>query len=128
MYNKSTVIPGLALFLAIISFPLWNNALGGKTRHAPDPKLPADMKQCVESKEYMRDYHMQLVDRWRDEVVREAKRETIAVAGVKYHKSLSGTCMKCHSSKKDFCDQCHNYLGVAPYCWDCHTFPKENTK
>ncbi|HDP79226.1 MAG TPA: cytochrome C [Spirochaetes bacterium] len=128
MYNKSTVIPGLFLFLAIVSFPLWNNALGGKPRHSPDPKLPTDMKQCVESKEYMRDYHMQLVDRWRDEVVREAKRETISIAGVHYHKSLSGTCMKCHSSKKDFCDQCHDYLGVAPYCWDCHTFPKEKTK
>jgi hypothetical protein len=34
--------------------------------------------------------------------------------------------MECHSNKTKFCDQCHNYMGVAPYCWDCHIAPKEN--
>ncbi len=43
-----------------------------------------------------------------------------------YYKSLQVTCMDCHSNKSKFCDQCHDYLGVAPYCWDCHVEPKEN--
>jgi len=43
-----------------------------------------------------------------------------------YYKSLQVTCMDCHSNKSKFCDQCHDYLGVAPYCWECHVEPKEN--
>lgn len=128
MYDKTKVIPGIIIFLGVISFPLWNSAISGKSGSVPDPKLPKDYKECVKTREYMRDYHMKLVDTWRDEVVREGKREPVTVAGAHYNKSLTGTCMKCHASKKNFCDQCHNYLGIAPYCWDCHTFPKETEK
>jgi hypothetical protein len=41
--------------------------------------------------------------------------------------SLVGTCMRCHSNKSQFCDACHNYLAVSPYCWECHIEPKEKT-
>jgi hypothetical protein len=34
--------------------------------------------------------------------------------------------MDCHSNKSKFCDQCHNYVDVDPFCWDCHIEPKEN--
>jgi len=34
--------------------------------------------------------------------------------------------MDCHNNKTKFCDQCHNYAGVSPYCWECHIEPKEN--
>ena len=37
--------------------------------------------------------------------------------------SLTNTCLGCHSNKAQFCDQCHNYLEVTPYCWDCHVDP-----
>jgi hypothetical protein len=41
--------------------------------------------------------------------------------------SLSNTCLDCHSNKAEFCDRCHNYASVSPYCWDCHIDnPKEN--
>jgi hypothetical protein len=46
--------------------------------------------------------------------------------GKVYYKSLQVTCMDCHSNKSKFCDQCHNYMGITPYCWDCHIEPKEN--
>ena len=26
----------------------------------------------------------------------------------------------CHANKAEFCDRCHNYAAVKPYCWDCH--------
>jgi hypothetical protein len=32
--------------------------------------------------------------------------------------------MKCHDNKEEFCDKCHLYAGVTPYCWDCHIDPK----
>ena len=43
----------------------------------------------------------------------------------RYEMSLQNTCMECHTSKKEFCDQCHDYMAVAPFCWDCHVAPKE---
>jgi hypothetical protein len=39
--------------------------------------------------------------------------------------SLQNGCMQCHSNKKKFCDECHNYLSVKPFCWDCHIQPAE---
>jgi cytochrome c oxidase subunit 2 len=38
--------------------------------------------------------------------------------------SLQNTCMHCHSNKQKFCDECHTYVAVKPYCWDCHIAPK----
>ena len=35
------------------------------------------------------------------------------------------TCMVATAKDKarTFCDKCHNYTGVKPYCWDCHVEP-----
>ncbi|MGD8893899.1 MAG: menaquinol oxidoreductase, partial [Desulfobacterales bacterium] len=35
------------------------------------------------------------------------------------------TCLDCHEEKAEFCDKCHNYASVSPYCWECHIDPKE---
>ena len=35
------------------------------------------------------------------------------------------SCLGCHEDKTKFCDKCHTYASVNPYCWDCHTNPKE---
>ena len=49
-----------------------------------------------------------------------------AADGKNYNMSLQNECMKCHSNKTQFCDQCHNYTGqVEPFCWNCHIAPKE---
>ena len=46
--------------------------------------------------------------------------------GKTYNMSLSNTCMDCHDNKAEFCDRCHDYASVRPYCWDCHIEnPKE---
>jgi hypothetical protein len=61
-------------------------------------------------------------------VVREGRRDYVStLSGTTYDMSLSRTCMDCHSNKADFCDRCHDYLAVNPYCWDCHVEPKETT-
>jgi hypothetical protein len=26
-------------------------------------------------------------------------------------------------SKKQFCEECHTYASVKPYCWECHVVP-----
>ena len=74
--------------------------------------------------------HMKLLNDWRTEVVRYGKRMYVASDGKTYEMSLQNECMKCHSNKSQFCDQCHNYAGLQkdsdPYCWNCHIAPKEN--
>ena len=69
--------------------------------------------------------HMNLLNEWRDLAVREGQRDHVAEDGKTYDMSLTRTCLDCHQSKKKFCDQCHDYLGVKPYCWNCHVNPED---
>ncbi|MBU4261980.1 MAG: sulfate reduction electron transfer complex DsrMKJOP subunit DsrJ [Proteobacteria bacterium] len=124
MYNKGTIIPGLIIFVGLMLFAvLWDG--GGKVE-APKPEKPVGYKECVKPLQYMKESHMELLNVWRDEVLREGKREPIEVGGVMYEKSLQNGCMHCHTSKKKFCDTCHEYASVYPYCWDCHVAPQED--
>jgi len=59
-------------------------------------------------------------------VVRKGIRQYESSTGNVYDMSLQNTCMECHSNKSKFCDQCHTYTAVAPFCWECHIQPEEN--
>ncbi len=134
IYNGKPIIIGLVIFIGLVTFPLWYNM--GKAAPAPQPKLDTPViqqmvqKQCVLPTTEMRTNHMQLLNTWRTDVVRNGNRLYTAADGKKYNMSLQNECMKCHSNKTQFCDQCHNYAGlqadVTPYCWTCHIAPKEN--
>lgn len=123
MYDTGKIISGIIIFLAIFTLPLWWQM--GKAAPVPKPQLPTKEKHCIESKEYMRTSHMQLLDTWRNNVVRDAGRIYVGLNGKKYNMSLNNDCMACHKDKAKFCDKCHNYLGVDPYCWDCHMAPQQ---
>lgn len=128
MKNKGLIITGLVVVLIIALTPLWWNLFAGSSDAAPEPKLSDKAKEkqfCVESKDFMKKEHMQLLDEWREDVVRHAKRTYINSKGEEYDMSLTNTCLDCHSNKSEFCDACHNYTSVRPYCWDCHN-TKEN--
>jgi hypothetical protein len=157
MYDGGKIIVGLIIGLGLLLFPFYYDA--GKAAKAPEPELTAkakEAKECVAPTQYMRAWHMQLLDDWRHTVVRDGERyydtkrkpwkerldkrvleywrrfvakekegEKEFKGGKAYYKSLQVTCMDCHSNKSKFCDQCHDYMGVSPYCWDCHIEPKE---
>ena len=126
MNDKGKIIVGLIIFVAVFTFPFWYNH--GSATEPPEPKLTDKAKKaehCVEDTTYMRTEHMQILDEWRDTVVREGKRLYVNESGKEYMASLSNTCVDCHSNKEEFCDKCHNYASVNPYCWDCHTYPEE---
>jgi hypothetical protein len=126
MYNKGLVVTGLVIFVLFFTSPFLIGLV--KSGPAPEPELSPKAKlakQCVETKEYMVESHMQMLNDWRDEAIRKGKRMYVATNGKEYAVSLQNTCMECHSNKSKFCDQCHNYAGVDPYCWECHIEPKE---
>ncbi len=126
MYNKEIIGAGLVIFVILFTFPFWYNL--GKAAPAPELQLTDKAKtekSCIQSKAYMKAEHMQLLNVWRDTVVRDAKRAYVSASGKEFDMSLSNTCMDCHSNKAEFCDRCHNYASVSPYCWDCHVYPEE---
>jgi len=138
LYDGGKILIGLLVFVALATFPFFLNF--GTVNAKPEPKTDTPeilkyqqehngKKECVESKEWMRGEHMQLLNQWRDSVVRDYNRGYISTANHnRFDMSLQNGCMKCHSSKKKFCDECHNYMAVKPYCWDCHIAPKEDEK
>jgi len=126
MYDAGKILPGMALFLAVVLAPIWYNVGSGQAAAGPDIVKPVSEKECVEPAQYMRDNHMQLLIRWRDDAVRDGKRTYVASDGRSYEESLTGTCLRCHSNKGEFCDRCHDYSNVQPSCWGCHTSPEES--
>jgi len=134
LYDVGKIFIGILVFAAIAAFPFYYNI--GRVNAKPEPKFdtPAiqewekqyGKKECVESKEFMRAEHMQLLNNWRDSVVRQDNRGYLSDTSHKrFNMSLQNGCMNCHSNKKKFCDECHTYMSVTPYCWDCHIPPKE---
>lgn len=124
MRDRGPIIAGLVVSLLLITFPVWFNLIAGEPPGPPELRLPPEGGRCVEDTDTMRTEHMQLLMDWRDEVVRSNDRIYTASDGRRYDKSLSRTCMSCHADKGEFCDRCHNYVAVVPYCWDCHVEPK----
>jgi hypothetical protein len=129
LYNGGKIIAGIVVFLIVATFPFWYGR--GKAVSPPDLKLdtPAIQrlkeKLCVEPAPFMRSNHMKLLGAWRDGAVREGIRSYIAADGRVFQVSLTGTCLECHSNKKQFCDRCHDYSGAKPACWSCHIIPEE---
>ncbi|THB75119.1 MAG: menaquinol oxidoreductase [Desulfobacteraceae bacterium] len=129
--SKNMIISGLVIFVIAVLSPFWAQAVFGDKHVVPKPELvgkAATAKKCVLDKYDMRANHMSLLDEWRDSVVRDADRRYDAVNGHSFGMSLStgeDSCLGCHEDKAKFCDSCHVYTSVNPYCWECHTNPKE---
>ena len=132
MYDAKKIFIGLIIFLALLTFPFWY----GKGRAVPALQLKIDTpeiarleeKKCLEPTAYMRASHMELIDSWREAVVRDGQRYYVTSSGKKVSMSLSQNCLGCHSNKEQFCDTCHSYAGVKPNCWSCHIVPKETKR
>lgn len=129
MHDSAKIIIGLLIFIVLVASPFYYSSDTAATM--PEPSLDTPIinmlstKKCVESREYMRSNHMQLLDEWRDIVVRDGERTYFTQDGRPFLISLQNTCLKCHSNKEAFCDRCHTYTNVKPYCWDCHIATKE---
>jgi hypothetical protein len=124
IYDGGKIIPGLIVFLGLVCLPILYNMSNGAAEAKPELVKPAGMSACIEDSEYMRRAHMDLLVDWRETVVRTGERIYTSTSGEKWVMSLSGTCLDCHENKQEFCNRCHDYMGVKPYCWDCHIEPQ----
>lgn len=153
MYDTSKIIPGLAVFVGIVTFPFWYSARQAAARPAPNLDTPAIQqlaeKRCVEPAPQMRASHMDLLQAWRDQAVRSGIRIYVATDGRQYEISLQNTCLRCHSGgdpragssqeggaqnatpsrwrEPQFCTTCHSYAGVTTDCWSCHIGDQEGS-
>ena len=127
MYDAGKVIIGILVFVALLLFPIWYNVAKGSAAGQPELAKPVKGTTCVLETEYMRSTHMDLLNEWRDLVVRDGERDFSDQHGTVHEMSLNRTCLDCHADKAAFCDRCHDYMGVKPYCWDCHVVPGEVT-
>lgn len=150
MYKGGKIIASLIIFVGLFTIPFFYNM--GKVNAGPDVNLntpaiqalaPAD-QQCVESPEFMRANHMQLLNQWREASVRNGQTEYVNSNGKYFEISLQDTCLKCHTTEAEkaaktegnpaanaspqFCASCHDYSAVKPLCWNCHFDPKEAVK
>ncbi len=130
MYDIAKIILGIIIFLAIATSPFWFNQATGQAEYMPDPVIYSKnipgQEACVMPVDFMRSSHMDLLNEWRQTVVRDGNRIFISPDGKEYRMSLTNTCMTCHPNKSEFCDKCHNFMAVTePDCWNCHVQPKE---
>jgi len=125
MHNAGKILIGVLIFFVLVTIPVWNSSASGKADYVPQPVTP-DESQCIETGEWMTLHHMDLLNNWRQHVVREGETIYHSVTDVTkkdWTMSLTETCLGCHTSKADFCDQCHSYADVEPECWSCHNVP-----
>lgn len=80
----------------------------------PDLQKPKGDK-CVQDTAWMRRNHMDFLKKQRNVAVRE---------GIRVKDNSLLNCQTCHTSREQFCDKCHGYVGVQPDCFDCHNYPK----
>ncbi|MDR0434094.1 MAG: sulfate reduction electron transfer complex DsrMKJOP subunit DsrJ [Gracilibacteraceae bacterium] len=124
MYKGGRIIAFLLVFCLLATAPFWLSI--GRAEGAPLLSLDTPVisqlaePRCVEDAAYMRAEHMRLLNEWRDQAVREGRLEYINSGGEIFTLSLDESCLQCHSNRAEFCDACHNYAAVDPYCWDCH--------
>jgi hypothetical protein len=102
---------------------------GAADGRVPMPELTkAQGEACVESTDVIRRDHMDLLKGQRDQTMR---------LGIRDGKHSLKGCIECHAAPdpkaegartiEGFCTQCHDYVGVKPDCWSCHT-PKAEGK
>ncbi len=117
MHDAGKILLGLGVFAALVTAPAWYSRGKGEP---PELQRPATAKQCIEPTAFMRARHMELLDGWRDAVVRRGEKVYVASDGQRHEMSLTGTCLRCHEEPDKFCNKCHAYAGVEAFCWDCH--------
>jgi cytochrome c1 len=125
MYDSGKIIPGLLIFVLLITFPIWyNNLSNAKPVESPAPPDKAMLTgfTFANGKEHpsaaeMRAKHMEVLQSFH-----AAADPAKMAAAQKGEKMQTMSCVMCHGSKEQFCDSCHANISEkkVPDCWNCH--------
>jgi len=99
-------------FIFIALFPFLLQGL----QKPQEPELVIPSGKCVRPLEFMRKNHMDMLKSAREKAIRKGERGSFTLTN----------CMKCHINRDEFCDRCHNFVGVKPLCFKCHYY--QNTE
>ena len=91
MGDKGKILFGLAVFVILVTYPFWSRlaAAGEPEGGRPELELPANETDCIEETSFMTANHMDLLNQWRDGLVRDGNPEYTAADGKTYLKSLT---------------------------------------
>lgn len=115
----------MSIFFGVISVVTLALALVANARAEGLAPTPPKGKggQCIQSVEYMRRHHMEMLKHQRNETMRQ---------GLRDGKASLKQCVDCHEVKdaagkavsfndsKHFCRSCHDYAAVKIDCFECH--------
>jgi hypothetical protein len=120
---------GAALLGAVLlagALPAFSGDAPGAGR-VPLPNV-SDRKgdHCIRDEAYMRRHHMDMLKHKRDLTMHQ---------GVRTKEDSLQNCIACHASQKtnsvtgddNFCQSCHNYVGVKLDCFECHSSKPKQT-
>ena len=112
---------GAWLLLLVAALAVAWPVIAADSSRVPKPVIEAGKgEQCVESTDFMRRNHMELLKHQRDATMHQGIRTR--------NHSLNG-CIECHASRKNnsvvgseqnFCQSCHSYAAVKLDCFECH--------
>ena len=127
-----------AVLIGLLLALTWPGAsLADAAGAAPSSRglAPAPMKgkgdKCVADTDFMRRYHMSVLDHHRDDTVHD---------GIRTKQFSLKECIACHAvpgedaravsieSPKHFCRVCHDYAAVKVDCFECHASRPEPGK
>ena len=94
MGDKGKILFGLAIFVILITFPFWGRLSAGDALPGrAELEYPANEEACVEDTPFMRASHMDLLNQWRDDLVRDGNMEEYVseLNGRTYPRSLTKT-------------------------------------
>lgn len=122
--QKNIKAIAVAVAVLIVLFPLLYSLVVpvvSQGTESAEPFLEIPEGKCVKDATYMRYHHMTLLKNIRDEAVRGGKRGTMGDNG--WEITLDN-CLKCHTSREQFCAQCHRAVNLPLNCYDCHYDPE----
>jgi hypothetical protein len=121
--NKNKGVIAVAALAIVVLAPLAYYAMSDVLVPGAQPfleKPDPQYTECVRDTLYMRFHHMDLLKDIRVRVVREGERN-IEYEGEEI--TLEG-CMKCHTNRSRFCNQCHTVVNLHLDCFGCHNYPE----
>lgn len=102
-------------WLLIIGIWLGLAALPPSAQAGPPELAKPKGDACIKPTDWMRRNHMDFLRQHRESTVRE---------GIRSKEHSFSNCQTCHTSREQFCDRCHSYVGIQPDCFECHNYPK----